>query len=266
MRHPCLLALLAAPSLALAQQTTDRIGSGAGQPAGDWTLGIGTVIRDSPYAGEGTRVRPFPLVAWRGERFFWQGLTGGMHLVKGETFTFDVLLAGRFDGFDIKDLGRAELARNGLDAALLSDRDDAADAGFAATWKGDAGTLRVRALADVTGTSEGQELSIEYGYPLQFGKTRIVPGLGVRALSSDMADYYYGTLDKEVARGVQAYRPGSVVIPQASLDVMRPLGAKWNVFGALEYQVLPGEITDSPFIEPDTSGTLRLMIGISRPF
>ncbi len=266
MLRPCVLLLLAVPSLAFAQQTTDRIGSRVEGRTDQWTFGAGAVVRDSPYAGEGTRIRPFPLVAWQGERFFWQGLTGGMHVHKGEHFTFDLLLAGRFDGFDIKDLGRRELAANGLDAALLSDRHDAADAGVAATWKGAAGSLRLRALADITGTSEGYELSADYGYPIQAGRTRLVPGVGVRLLSEDMADYYYGTLDREVARGVQAYRPGSVVIPQVSLDVMRPLVGKWNVIGSLEYQLLPDEITDSPFIEPDTDGTVRLMIGISRSF
>lgn len=266
MRRLSLLLLLASPALAFAQQTTDRVGSSI-EPRGDsWTFGVGAAVRDSPYAGEGTRIRPFPLVAWQGERFFWQGLTGGMHVVKGERFTFDVLLAGRFDGVDIKDLGRRELAANGIDAALLSDRHDAADAGVAATWRGAAGSLRLRALADITGTSEGYELSADYGYPIQAGRTRLVPGVGVRLLSEDMADYYYGTLDREVARGVRAYRPGAVLIPQASLDVMRPLFGAWTAFGALEYQFLPDEIADSPLIQADTDGAARLMIGISRRF
>ncbi|KLJ00383.1 MipA/OmpV family protein [Luteimonas sp. FCS-9] len=266
MRPACLLLLLATPSLALAQQTTDRVGAEVDTRSDRWTLGIGASVRDSPYAGEGTRVRPFPLVAFQGERFFWRGLTGGAHLWTSRGFTLDALVSGRFDGFDIDDLGRAELAANGLDASRLEDRDDAVDAGLAAEWKGRAGGLRVRALADVTGTSDGYELSADYGYPLQLGSTTLVPGFGVRWMSDDLVNYYYGTLDTEVARGARAYAPGASVVPQLNLDVVHPLTRHWRLFGALEYQFLPDEIADSPFIEPDTDGTVRLMLGISRSF
>src|SRR5687768_11477680 len=109
------------PSFAQAQkQDEDR-----------WTLGAGLSVTDSPYVGEGTRARPFPLITYDGERLFWRGLSGGVHAVKTESFTFDVILSGRFDGFDIEDLSRSGLAANGLDASLLEDRDDALDLGLA---------------------------------------------------------------------------------------------------------------------------------------
>lgn len=231
-----------------------------------WEIGIGVVARDSPYAGEGTRIRPFPMIRFEGQRFFWRGLAGGVHLFKSESFGIDALVSGRFDGFDIDDLGRAELARNGVDARLLSDRDDALDLGLAVRWEGRAGELTVRALADVTDTSGGYELGADYAYPLQLGQTTLVPGVGVRWLSDDLANYYHGTLDEEIRRGVVAYRADAAVVPQVSLGFQRPLSRNWKLSGGLQYQFLPSEITDSPLMERDVSGTASLRLGISRGF
>ncbi|MFC4727254.1 MipA/OmpV family protein [Coralloluteibacterium thermophilus] len=262
-------ALLLVLPFAAAAQTGRGVADQIHTPrSDDWSLGVGVSIRDSAYAGEGTRIRPGPLVTYQGERFFWNGLTGGIHLVRNQSVQLDAILSGRFDGFDIDDLGRAELAANGLDADLLEDRDDALDAGFALTWRGRGGVLAVRALADITDTSGGQEFSVAYGYPIHIGRTTLVPGVAARWMSSDLADYYYGTgtLDGERARGVREYAPGSVVVPRASLGFSRPLGDKWRLLGSLDYEVLPDELADSPLMEPDTDGTARLMIGIARGF
>lgn len=231
-----------------------------------WSIGLAASVSDSPYAGEDTRVRPFPLLTFDGDRVFWRGLSGGVHAIKGDTFNLDVIVAGRFDGFDIEDLGRQELARNGVDANLLDDRDDGLDAGLAASWSGRAGELKLHALADITDASGGYEVGVDYAYALQWGRTTVVPGVGVRWMSDDLVDYYYGTLDEEVARGVPFYRPGSAVVPEVSIGFSWPLGEKWKLLGSLDYKFLPNEITESPLIEPDTDGSARLMIGFSRSF
>lgn len=258
------LTFLLLPSAAFAQSSAADVI--AAQTDDRWTLGLAVSLSDSPYAGEDTRTSPFPLVTYKGERMFWRGLSGGIHAFKGEAFTLDVVVAGRFDGFDIKDLGRAELAANGVDADHLVDRDDGLDVGLAASWEGRAGEIKLRALADATDTSSGYEFSVDYAYPLQFGKTRVVPAVGARWLSDDLADYYYGTLDEEVARGAPLYRPGASVIPEVSVGVYRPIGKKWMLFGSAKYEFLPNEITDSPLLDRDASGSAGLRIGFSRGF
>lgn len=257
---------LLVPTLALAQGVSSSSDLLAEAKDDRWSLGIAVAARDSPYVGEGTRVRPFPMVTFDGQRFFWRGITGGIHLVQGSVFTLDAVVAGRFDGFDIKDLDRAGLARNGLDARMLEDRDDALDAGLAASWQGRAGELKVSALADVTDTSGGYEIAVDYGYALQWGRTTVVPGAGVRWMSSDLANYYYGTLDEEVSRGAARYEPGSVVVPQVSIGFSHPLGEKWRVLGGVDYKFLPNELTDSPLLEPDANGSAGVRLGISRGF
>lgn len=266
MFRTTLFATLLLPAVAHAQSAS---------PTGDlltrldddrWSIGVAVAARQSPYAGEGTRVRPLPLVTYEGDRIFWRGVSGGVHLFRGDSVTVDAVVAGRFDGFKIKDLGRRELLANGIDAARLEDRDDGLDVGLAASVRGRAGEFKLSALADVTDASGGYEIAAEYARAFKWGRTTVIPGAGVRWMSADLVRYYYGTLDEEVARGLARYAPGSAVVPQVSVAFSRPLGEKWKLLGGLDYRFLPNRITDSPLSEPDSDGSAGLRIGITRSF
>ncbi|WP_369916135.1 MipA/OmpV family protein [Xanthomonas sp. NCPPB 3005] len=261
-----LATLLALPSIAAAQTTPQSDPSLSEEPPYRWGLGLGVVASDSPYAGEGTRTNPFPLILFEGERFFFRGIAGGFHLVQGDSFSLDAIAAVRMDGVAADDLGVEELARNGIDRRLLEDRDDGLDLGLATAWKGVAGELEFTAKADVTGASEGFELTAEYAYPIAVGRGRLTPTVSVSHLSKDLANYYYGTLDKEVARGVVDYKPGSATVPAVGLTYVRPIGERWQFLARLQYSMLPDELSDSPLLEPDTDGVGSVLIGFSRGF
>ena len=264
MKKQLLSILLSAASLDAFAQAEDGDGGEGGPPR--WGLGVGVMVNDSPYVGEGTRVMPIPLVNFNGERFFFRGITAGWQFVNNDSFEIAALAKLRFDGFDVKDLGRGELAANGIDYRLLEDRDKALDVGLGMKWKGSAGELDVELLADATDTSGGQEISLQYSYPFQIGKGMLTPNVGVTWQSKDMANYYYGTLDEEVARGVADYRPGAATLPHVGVQYFRPLGEKWSVMAFAKYSSLPDEIKDSPFIESDTSGTASVFVGFTRGF
>lgn len=231
-----------------------------------WGLGVATAVSDSPYAGEGMRVIPVPLVTYRGERFYFRGASAGWIMVAGDGFELAVVAKPRLAGFDAEDLGRSELARNGIDRDLLEDRDNSLDAGLGMSWRGQAGKLEVELLADVADVSGGQEVSVQYGYPIALRKGMLTPTVGMKWLSEDMADYYYGTLDAEVARGVIDYKPGAVTIPRVGISYFRPLGKKWSLLIAAHYDSLPDEIKSSPLIDPDADGAASMFIGFSRGF
>lgn len=249
-----------------AQGGTDGPGEGpeGGPPL--WSVGLGAILNDSPYAGEGTRVLPIPLITYNGENFYFRGITAGWTFMRSESVELSAITKFRFDGFSVDDLGRKELANNGIDYRLLEDRDIALDAGLAMKWSGSAGELEIELLADVTDTSGGQEVAIQYDYPMHIAGGMFTPGVGVTWLSEDNANYYYGTLDEEVARGVINYRPDAVTIPHVGINYFRLLGENWSLMAAVKYSMLPDEIQDSPFIEPDTNGTASVLLGISRGF
>ncbi len=253
-----IIAILAFPAIALAQE--------ASAPQ-RWAVGLGAAAIESPYAGEDGRVRAFPLVSYEGERLFLRGISGGVHLMESGGFQLDAILAARLDGFDIDDLGRSELLANGVNPALLSDRDDGLDAGLRASYRSPFGVISLEGVHDVAGASEGYEFELDYRYTWKLAETALTAITGATWLSADTTGYYYGFLDEEVARGVAAYSPGSAVIPRVGVSLMHPLGSsRWQLLGALDYQFLPDELQDSPLLEPDTEGVARVMIGLSRRF
>jgi outer membrane protein len=260
-----LLAVASTGAMAQATPPSDDSPTEDGPPR-RWGLGVGAIAKNSPYAGEGMRVQPIPLISYEGEHFFFRGITAGWQFVDNETFKLATIIQARFDGFEINELSRSKLAANGLDSRLLDDRDDSLDAGISTTWSGSAGEMELELLADVSGKSKGQEFSLQYGYPLNLGKTLITPNIGVTYLSKKMANYYYGTLDSEVARGVINYKPDAVTVPHVGVDFMRFFGKNWTFLAFLQYSALPNKITDSPLLERNTNGTAEIVIGVQRAF
>lgn len=263
-------AVLSAVSGAATAQTSGGAPRAAGQTAQAdgprWGVGLGAAVSSGIYAGEGTRTRPIPLISYTGERFFWRGISGGAHLYQGDGFTLDATLSGRFDGIKRKDFGSAELAERGIRRDLLSDRDDGLDLGLSAQWRGDMGQLELGVKGDVTGASKGYEGTVKYGYRMQMGRTAVTPNVGVSFMSTKLANYYYGTLPEEVARGVVDYKPGSAVVPRIGVDVMHQFAGNWAVLGNVSYKKLPGKISDSPLVEKDKNGSASVFIGVSRGF
>lgn len=267
MKKHLLLALLAGASTTVMAQTAPPVEDAQPEgPPSRWGLGIGAVASDSPYAGEGTRVVPVPLISYQGEKFFFQGIRAGWQFVRNDSFEFATIAQFRFDGFDIDDLSRQQLAANGLDYRQLEDRDHSLDAGVSAKWTSVAGEFEIELLTDVTDRSGGQQFSLQYGYPIQWGKSMVTPNVGVTWLSDDTANYYYGTLDEEVARGALDYKPDAATVPYVGLDYMRFFGKNWTLLAFLKYSVLPDEIKDSPFLQPDTNGSASILIGVQRGF
>jgi outer membrane protein len=259
------LALLASHGAAFAADD-NAPPAGPQGPRPGWGLGAGVVVSSAEYAGEDRRVIPVPLVSYESERFFWRGISGGVHLYRQQGYTLDATLSARFAGIDKKDFGVRELAGRGINRDLLEDRKDSLDIGLAAGWNGDYGKLDIGLKADATGASKGFEGSLKYGYPVKLRGTRITPYAGVLLMSKKMADYYYGTLASEVARGVVDYKPGRATIPVIGIDVMHPLNKEWTLMGALSYRALPGKLKDSPLVDKDTKGSASLMVAVSRGF
>ncbi|MDH5821875.1 MipA/OmpV family protein [Luteimonas sp. RD2P54] len=256
--------VLLALSAAAGAQSAPRVADPSTR--GEWTLGVGAVAIDSPYAGEGSRLRPVPLLGFEGERAFVRGTAAGVHLLQSQGFTLDAIASVRLDGVDIDDLGRDELLANGVDAALLEDRDDGLDAGFRASYGGGWGTLALEAVHDVTDASDGYELALDYRHTWLLGRSTLTANLGSSLLSDDLAGYYYGTLEAEVARGVPAYAPGSALVHRIGMTWMHPLDEAWHLVASAEASRLPDELRDSPLLEPDSDRSGRLFLGFSRRF
>jgi outer membrane protein len=230
-----------------------------------WGLGVGAVISDNPYAGRGTRYTPLPLITYESDRLFFRGITGGVHLLNHEGMKINAIVEARLDGIDAKDFGRQELAAHGVNRDLLDDRDDSADAGFTLGFEGRYGEVDVKLLADILDVSGGYEASLQYGYPFKISdRLALTPKVGVTWLSDDLAQYYYGTSDKEMARGVVSYKPDAAAIPEIGIGLSYRFAGRWMLLGNLSYKSLPNEIGNSPLLESDRAASL--LIGVLRAF
>ena len=259
--------LLASHGAVFAAPASDPAPSaGAAGQAPRLGLGLGVALSSEVYAGEDSKIMPVPLVTYRGERFFWRGVGGGMHLFERDGIRLDATVSARLGGIKKKDFGAAELAQRGINRDLLEDRDNGLDLGLAAAWTGAMGELELGVKADVSGASKGYEGTVRYGYPMQWGGTRITPHAGLSLMSKKLSNYYFGTLDAEVARGVANYQPGSAIVPAIGIDTMHRLPGKWIMVGNLSYKILPTKITDSPLVQKDTNGSASLFLGLSRGF
>lgn len=251
--------LLIMPFASQAQQGEDT--------SGGWGLGLGVAARSTLYAGESKRVQPFPYIRYEGERFFVEGPKVGYKIVDRDMFTLSGFVAVRGDGVDVDDMGANELARNGIDRNLLEDRKYAADAGVSASFRtGAAGEFELDVRGDITSTSDGYQASLDYRYPFQIGPVTLIPGVGATAMSKDLANYYYGTLPKEVARGVVDYKPGQVTVPHFSIFTVVPFSSKWIGMGGVNVDVLPDEVADSPLIEKDADAVGTFFFAVIRQF
>lgn len=229
------------------------------------SMGLGVFLSQSPYAGADSSVSPIPLVNYDEGRLFIRGLTGGMHLHERDGFGLDTIISARFDGIDADDFGRNELAENGIDRDLLENRDDGVDLGLRATWQGSAGELQASAQGDVSSASEGFELALEYGYPLHMAGATVTPSVKVSHMSDDLANYYYGILADEEARGVMSYRPGSVAVPSLAVGISKLFGRSLLLNAGASYQHLPGNLSDSPLAGSD-AGQFGMKVGLSWVF
>jgi MipA family protein len=252
------------PASVWAQSTAAPDEQADAAAASRWQLGLGVLVSDNAYAGQGSKITPFPLVEYEGDRFFIRGITGGVHLLKSNGFVVDAIVTTGFNNINAGDFNGADLARRGVNRGDLDDRDRSIDAGFAASWTGNLGQLKAVAKTDISGNSEGAEYSLEYGYPMQWGGFRITPMAGATFLSSKVADYYYGIHPDEMRRGVPGYEPGGSLIPQAGVNFVRPIGAKWTLMINAKYSVLPDKISTSPLV--DGSHGSSVLVGFSRAF
>ena len=263
LRHRILLLLCFAPLASQAQSGEPARTDDA--PAG-WSIGLGVAARAPIYAGESSRILPFPLIGYEGERLYFQGGSIGYRVVNGDSFKLKAHISASTNGINADKFGRKELAQRGINRNLLEDRDFGADAGMTASFQTDVGIFEADVRADITNTSDGYQASLDYSVPFPVGNAIIMPGVGVTAYSSKLANYYYGTLPDEVKRGVVNYKPGSATVPHASVTAIVPFASKWTFISGVTVEFLPNEITDSPLVDKDTDVVPTLFLGISRSF
>lgn len=250
---------LCIPTLAFAEKQPQRPAQ-TGKPQG-LSVGLGAVGSSGIYIGEKTEIIPVPVIAYESERFFVRGLSAGAALYGDRVFSVNAIANVNMMNLDVGELSRRQLAEKGISKAQLEDRDRSVDLGVEASMRKPYGIISAQALHDVGGASEGTELRLNYQYFWQIDpRLSLIPNVGVEWLSDKRANYYYGILNSEVARGVDAYRPDQVFIPHVSLGANYVINEKVNVFGVAMQKFLPNKVQDGPLVDQSSQTNFYMAV------
>jgi len=220
------------------------------------SLGAGVVVTSKPYEGVNAGVYPIPMFAYEGRRLYLRGVAVGYRFLSARNWSVAPVLWPRFDGYEEEDSS----VLRGMD-----DRDMTLDAGVAFAYRGDWGVFGAALVTDILGKHDGQELELTYSKPMRWDAWSIAPAAGLRWQSRDLADYYYGVRHEEARLpGRPAYDADGAVNPFVALRVQRPLGRKWSLLGAVQYEWFDDEISDSPIV--DESYDITVIAGVLYTF
>lgn len=235
---------------AVAQSAQGRPDGAAGQmpPAqsneGRWSLGIGTVVQDSPFEGEKVNAMPIPVIGYQSNTFFVQGLRAGYHLKNIE----DRRKGGLFlDGYITPRMRPGESRRK------LS-----VDAGLSGGYQFGLNTVSFNAQQDISGNSNGTELTLSYGFAIPFIKNNIfMPRFSVIWQSQKLANFLWGidqeTFEKTLANPDElTLNPfnidKSVVNYSVGLTHIYRFNENWSTLSIAQATALSDTITANPAV------------------
>lgn len=212
---------------------------------GKWSVGVGTVVQNSPFRGEKISVTPIPVIDYSSKNLFFRGLRAGYHIKKVQNpreggFFADVFLSPRF---------RPGKARKNLSL----------DFGVATGYQAPLGAVTFSMQPNITGGA-GTELAAEYAftYVTQNRKQLFIPALKITWQSRALADYMWGiteetylktlaNIDETVLEPYQISQ--SVVNLSASMTHVYKIDEHWNTMALAKVTALDDDILENPAIE-----------------
>lgn len=227
--------------------------------ADDLSVTLSSYALSSPYKNTSTKVRVLPDIDYEHDRFFFHGLTGGIHLAKTQHQSFNLFAAYVPQEFKPRDSDNAQMR-------ALDSRQSTVMTGVSYDAETTSvGAFHAQLMADLLARSKGLSGDMNYTYPLHMQHVEVVPGIGTLWNSQKQNAYYYGVSGNEASRsGLSAYTPASGFMPYAEVTAVFPVTQHLyaNVMG--RYIMLPDTVKDSPMV--NKSGTAILGAGVGYHF
>ncbi len=258
------LLLLATAPVTFAQEQQER----------PWELGIsvGYGERSNPLvAGDDIRLYADLDFAWFGKRWFFDNGDLGFALSNSPSSTINLVARINSDRLFFSRtntqfvsfgglLGDAPAPIAGEDAPITNDglfvveapnRNFAIEAGIELLTDGRWGFLQGAAFHDASGTHNGFEASLLYGYGIARGRWYIEPSLAVSYGTRSFNDYYWGLREDEVPVGVQPYSASDGVNLRFRIAASFSINKQISLNAAFELERLSGAIRGSPIVRDD---------------
>lgn len=204
--------------------------------------GLGAVMRleKSPYIGGGVRRDLLPLYLYEGEHVSVQANRIGIKYVPDAEQRFDVFFRRRLEGFP--EDGKIPVLSG------MAARSTGVDLGFTYRYQQPWGTLYASLLHDVSGTSNGSELALEYAYDWRSGRLTLRPSVGISMRDSKLNNYYYGVLPSEATASRPAYKSGAGTNVSLNLYGTYDVTERWRLLAGMSLTSLSSDIKDSPIV------------------
>ena len=229
-----------------------------------WGLGIGAVSAQKPYEDIDRSTTAIPMLFAENKYVRLLGLGVDVklpHFQISDSQRLNFYISGKYDGsgYDDDDIDDTPIL-NGMD-----ERDSGFLLGLKVEWKTDMVNVNASWLTDVSGSSEGQRISLGIDKTWQINEhISLTPHLSVTYLDSSYVDYYYGVAQHEVATNRPAYEADSAFQFEFGVRSMYLFNAKHAIFVDLGVTSLSSEIKDSPLVDSSTSE--QIMLGYTYRF
>ncbi len=224
-----------------------------------WQLGfaLGYGLRTNPLV----QSDDFPIildidVAWFGDRFFFDN--GDLGLMFADNDLVTASLVARVNS-DRVFFGRTHTRFVTVDGAgtplseavifEVPDRQYATELGVEVLADGTWGQLQLTAHHDVSGTHDGYEAYIDYGYGWRNQRWYIEPSFGLSYKSDALNNYYWGVRDDEASPALQSYVAGDGINAHARLALSYLINQHWTFSLVGEIERLNDEAAASPIVD-----------------
>ncbi|MFQ3786481.1 MipA/OmpV family protein [Halomonas sp. A29] len=235
---------------AMAQEPTDARSSST-----TWGLGLGVVSEQEPYAGIGRDNSPVPLLLFENQYIHLFGpqvefKLPSLDISDSQQLNFGIV--GKYDGSGYEEDDAPIL--NGMDK-----RKGGFWAGGKVEWSTDFADVSAEWLADASGNSNGQVVSLGLERTWRFGnRVLLTPYAGASWQDDKAVDYYFGVRDSEARIDRPAYAGESATNIEAGVRGVYMFDKHHSVLLGAEVTSLADEIKDSPLVDRSTTNSVFL--------
>lgn len=260
------IALCGAVSTAAAQQSGTNGSAGPDQgPQGSvnsrWGLGIGVINSQDAYRGMDRETKALPMIRFENEYVKVGSL--------GVEVKLPSLRLGDGNRVKLGIVGKLELGGYEADdspfLAGMAERKGGFWAGAKAEWDNDLVEVNAQWLADTSGHSKGQRLSLGLEKSWRLGKqVRVTPHITAHWLDKKYVDYYYGVRATEATAERAAYAGKAGTNVEVGLRTMYLIDRSHSVMMDVSATRLAKGVKESPLV--DRSNTNRVILGYMYSF
>ena len=226
---------------------------------GTAALGGGLRAGQSPYFAsdneDDSQLDLIPLYLYAGRYLFARGTAGGIHVLRNDTFEFNLYTRYRFQRLDPD----SNIFYEGLEKRKQS-LDAGIELGLTQHW----GELKLSWVTDTLDRHNGEEVRFSYRYRFDAGPWSFSPFVSWTWQDANLGDYYFGVSAAEARPNRPAYSPGESQWVSFGLNTAWQLSNRVIFFGNVAFGGAGSEITNSPLVEE--AGFSQVFVGGSYMF